>query len=147
MTPYRPHLPCHKHDRASCSVSGNPTLHAKGCTARSVSRYTGDMLQTCSWASDGPSQTECADLQGVARYAMDRRGPIAAGAHGSVYAAPLAIKVTKGDCRWSLEDEAEATASMNHPNICKPLFLSRHGDLLAMGMPLAQLGSLSSYLR
>ena len=49
--------------------------------------------------------------------------------------------------RWWLEGEAEATAGMNHPHICQPLFLSRHGDQLAMAMPLAKLGSLSSYLR
>ena len=61
----------------------------------------------------------------------------------------MAIKIATGSYRLSLEEEAAEAADMciDHPNICKPLFLSRSSDLLAMGMPLAQLGSMSSYLR
>ena len=112
-------------------------------------------LQLLAIAASGPSrhhytfqlEVDCDALQGVARSAIGGSDPIAAGAHGTVYACPLAIKVASGDYRWCLEEEAQATAHIDHPNICKPLFLSHHGDLLAIGMPLAQLGSLSSYLR
>ncbi len=39
------------------------------------------------------------------------------------------------DYRWCLEAEAAATAGINHhPHVCQPLFLSRHGNLLVMGM-------------
>ncbi len=87
-------------------------------------------------------------MQCLARHTMGLGEPIASGNHGAVYRVPpLALKVAGGDYRWCLEDEAAATAGISHPHICQPLFLSRKGDLLAMGMPLAPLGSLSSYLR
>ena len=79
---------------------------------------------------------------------MGANEPLASGAHGSVYAVPpLALKVARDDYRYCLEEEAAAAAGISHPYVCKPLFLSRHGNLLAMGVPLAQLGSLSHYLR
>ncbi len=87
-------------------------------------------------------------MQCLARYTMGASRPIASGHHGSVYEVPpLALKVAEDDYRWCLEAEAAATAGINHPHVCQPLFLSRHGNLLVMGMPLARLGSLSSYLR
>ena len=87
-------------------------------------------------------------MQCLARYTMGASRPIASGHHGSVYEVPpLALKVAEDDYRWCLEAEAAATAGINHPHVCQPLFLSRHGNLQVMGMPLARLGSLSSYLR
>ena len=86
-------------------------------------------------------------MQHVISRALVGTKPIAAGIHGKVYAAHLAIKVANVDLQSCLEAEVEATIDIQHPHICKPLFLSRHDDWLAMGMPLAQLGSLASFLR
>lgn len=79
--------------------------------------------------------------------AIGGRKPLAAGCHGQVYSAPMAIKIAQGDYMWCLQTEAAATAGIDSPYICKPLFMSRCEDQLAMAMPLAELGSLSSYLR
>ena len=86
-------------------------------------------------------------LQRVVQRAISGSEPLAAGAHGKVYAAPLAIKMAQGDYTWCLQMEAAATAGIDSPYICRPLFMSRGGDRMAMAMPLAKLGSLSSYLR